>query len=188
MEFSLSHIDEKKILAALHFTGLFDVFVFPVPFLSPPFFLADQSMCVCVCLGLYVCVYVLERERERCFRAGCVGQIVAGINIHFTAGLPRLDGPERSVSVCSEERRGLWPQRHPIIVLLWSAGGCANYQMCRVNPSAPAPPLSCASKFATSGGSILGLECSFPLMWVLGGASCPKSHVTTLWNTAWLCR
>lgn len=63
-------------------------------------------------------MYVLERKRERCFRAGCVGQIVAGINIHFTARLPRLDGPERSVSVCSEEWSGLWPQRHPIIVLL----------------------------------------------------------------------
>lgn len=60
MEFSLSHIDEKKILAALHFTGLFDVFMFPVPFLSLHFFGRSEyvCVCVCVCLGLCVCVCV----------------------------------------------------------------------------------------------------------------------------------
>lgn len=69
MEFSLSHIDEKKILAALHFTGLFDVFMFPVPFLSLHFFWQIR-VCVCVfllgslSLSVYVCMCLREKERD----------------------------------------------------------------------------------------------------------------------------
>lgn len=63
MEFSLSHIDEKKILAALHFTGLFDVFYVPCSFSFPPFF---WQIRVCVCLFVLgsVCMCSTEKERD----------------------------------------------------------------------------------------------------------------------------